>query len=185
VNSGDLGERLRVDRAFQASTYEATSENLCAREARLPSERIKQREIIVVHAEGNDASLPLLCLDPRHLVPPLLSTHAASSSARGSLSLSSRICCASSTISFGTPCPETPCESGFVGAKSDVFDSHRLHWALAWGRWGVGSGVHTPHKFFRTSPYSVPVNRGSVDRARKLEQQWEERQAIADKYALD
>ncbi len=50
VNSGDLGERLRVERAFQASTYEATSENLCAREARLPSERIKPREIIVVHA---------------------------------------------------------------------------------------------------------------------------------------
>jgi hypothetical protein len=59
VNSGNLGKRLRIDGAFQASTHETASEDLCARVARLPSERIEPREIVFVHSERDDSRLRL------------------------------------------------------------------------------------------------------------------------------
>ncbi len=55
MHSGDLGERLGIDRAFELNAGEAASENLPAGVARPPGKRIELAEIVLVHSERDDA----------------------------------------------------------------------------------------------------------------------------------
>jgi hypothetical protein len=51
VHPRNLGERLCIECAFQASAHEASSEHLCPRVAGLPGEGIEPNEIVLVDTE--------------------------------------------------------------------------------------------------------------------------------------
>jgi hypothetical protein len=55
VHPCNLGERLCIDRAFQASTHETSSEHLCPRVAGLLRKGIETDEIVVIDTERDDS----------------------------------------------------------------------------------------------------------------------------------
>ena len=67
VNPCNLGERLCIDCALQGNAYEASSEHLCTRVARVPSKGIEPREVVLIDPKRDHAGLRLPCLVPLHL----------------------------------------------------------------------------------------------------------------------